>query len=686
MSDPIEQLNSLGDALEGAPMPLPASEIRARGERIRRRKHAIIAGASVAVVAAVAVPVVALTVGGSDDDQPFTPEPTISDPLPVPPSATLSERNLLTSKQAVYPNGGSDWRESGTFEGDGETSASPCQQSTFEGLGAGSVFQRDFEFVVTDTGEVEPTLSFNEVIAEFPSDREAEAAYLEIRGWYDDCTPPGSDSYDPGEFSDVPIGEVGLVGGAEVQVSRYGPVDEELDPFGDEGWYLETGLVRIENRIAVITQLTHGQDYNWPEGTPVFQMVPDAATQLAIGNEDQPVDPTPSEPAIDWPTVIPADFPLTSGWPEGVESSELFQLDPPSDDNQAMIPAGELNACLFDAVDPGAIARLTTRLSYGSDNYVRELQLFPTDQEAVTYLAQLRALYEGCPTDDQNGAPPTFTTEVGDGAVGEESVVITRASDGIGREVINVVRVGNAVVVDLASDEGTGDTVIDLATVTRENLADVIAAMNELQGGGAPDLTDPAGTTAIPADFPLDLAVGEPPVEDSEATIDGPAPDVEGVRAQTACGATLAMPGADGADPADELGYALSAIEGFDGRTLHTYGSVQDALDQMELLRSQIVGCDRDSEGDGLSDRLWRTFSSDTGYDSETFGYTYEVRDDVGATAGQLYTVVRVGNAILAVEWAGEYSAEFQADSASEQVALARLIAAEMCIFTEAGC
>ena len=64
--------------------------------------------------------------------------------------------------------------------------------------------------------------------------------------------------------------------------------------------------------------------------------------------------------------------------------------------------------------------------------------------------------------------------------------MITRASDGIGRDVINVVRVGNAVVVDLASDEGTGDTVIDLATVTRENLADVIGAMNDLQGGGAP--------------------------------------------------------------------------------------------------------------------------------------------------------------------------------------------------------
>ena len=46
MSDPIDKLTNLGDALEGAPMPLPASAIRARGDRIRRRKHALVAGAS----------------------------------------------------------------------------------------------------------------------------------------------------------------------------------------------------------------------------------------------------------------------------------------------------------------------------------------------------------------------------------------------------------------------------------------------------------------------------------------------------------------------------------------------------------------------------------------------------------------------------------------------------------------
>jgi hypothetical protein len=684
MSDPIEKLNRLGDALEGAPMPRPASEIRARGDRIRRRKHAVIAGASAAVVAAVAVPVIAITAGGSDKgDQPFTPDPTITDSVPMPPSASLSERNLLTDDQAVYPNGGSDWQEYDTFAGDGQSTASPCQKRSFEGLGAGSVFQRDFEFVVTDTGEVEPTLHFNEVVAEFPSAAEAQAAYDAVRGWYGDCLPPGADSFDPGDFAAVPID---VSGSAEVQLSTYGPVDETIDPFGDEGWFLETGLVLTGDRIAVLTQLVHGQDYNWPDGTPVETMLSDAAAQLALGNEDAP--PTDPTQDTDWPTSISANFPLTSGWPEDDGSSE-YQLDPPSDDNQAMIPAGELQACGNSVVDQAPEDRLTTRLSYGSEALVRELQLFPSDQEAITYLAHLRAVYGDCATE---GSAPTFTTEVNDGAIGEESVVITRASDGIGRVVINAVRVGNAVVVDLTSDEGDGATVIDLATATRENLSDVVGQLYELAAPADPgsDFTDPAGTTAIPAGFPLDLAVGEPPVEDSETTVDGPDVEVAGVRAQTACGSALAMPGADVPDlpnaPEDRLGYSISTIGGYDGRTIETHATVQDAIDRMDQLRAEIQGCDRDNDGDGLSDRLWESFNSDTGYDSMTFGWTYEATEFQGPTAGQLYSVVRVGNAILAIEWGSEGSAQSQVDSAPNQVELAQLIAAEMCIFQEAGC
>lgn len=684
MSDPIEKLTRLGEALEGAPMPLPASEVRARGDRIRRRKHAVIAGASAAVVVAVAVPVVAFTLNGSDDEPPVTPRPTVTDTNPVP-SAALSDENLLTDGQAIYPNGGSDWRVRDTYPGDGQSAFSPCAQQSMAGLGAEQVFKRDFDFVVLPSEEIEPTLHLNEIIAEFPTAADAEAAAGSIRGWLRDCLPPGAEEYGAGPFTTVPLP---VDGTAEVQLSTYGPVDESIDPFGDFAYFLETGVVVSGDRVAVLTQIVPGQDYNWPEGTPVEQMIPDAAQQLAIGN-GTPTEVEPSD-GTDWPTVLSPDFPLTSGWPRDDGSAE-FQLTPPSIDNQAMVAAGELTACDQAATDPGAIDRLTTRLSLGSSAYVREVLLFADHTAAARFLDSVQDVYSACPTEDQNGTPPTFTTEVGQGAIGEESWVITRASDGIGRLAIHVVRVGNAVLVDLASDEGTGDTVRDLATVTRENLADVVTALDDLQGGGSsgssgPDLSAPAGVTTIPDGFPLALALSEPPVEDGETTIEGPDADVAGVRAQTACRAALAMPNAGVPDAEHELGYSVSSVEGYEGRTIHAYPTVQDALDLMEELRTQLMGCDRDSEGDGLSDRLWRTFNSDTGYDSVTFGYTYEVVDNVGAPAGQLYTVVRVGNAVLAVEWSGEYSADYQAVAAPDQVELTRMIADEMCVFAAAGC
>ncbi|WP_322936958.1 hypothetical protein [Nocardioides bizhenqiangii] len=681
MSDPIEKLNSLGDALEGAPMPRPASEIRARGDRIRRRKHATIAGVSAVVVAAVAVPIVALTGGGSDDSPDIAPSPTISDPVPVP-SLVLAEQNLLTSDDAIYPNGGADWQEIDTFEGDTQGGpASPCQRSSLAELGAEPIFQRQFDFVVTDTRDVEPSLYFNQVVAEFPSGADAQAAYDEVKAWHDDCLPSPAEFYNAGEFTPV---AVGIDGSAEVQLSTFGPVDEALDPSGDEGWFLETGLVLTGDRVAMLTQVVHGQDYNWPEGTPVEQMLPVAAERLALGNDETaPEDPSDTG---EGPTTIPEDFPLTAGWPEDDGSSE-YQLDQPSIDNQAMIPAGDLDGC--QSIDAGdASDRLTARLSIGSSAYSREVQLFASPDDAGAFLDSAQDSFSACAAEGPTDTVPSFTTEVLSIGVGQESWLVTRASDGIGRVVIYLVRVGNAVFIHLASDEGTGDTVHALVSESGTSFADVIRAMYDLEGGDpAPDLNAPAATTEIPDNFPLDAVVdGEPPTSDGETTVDGPGADVAGVRAQTACGATLSMPNAGDPDPEHELGYSVSALVGYEGRTLRAYPTVQDALDQLTQLRADLQGCDSDSEGDGLSDRLWRTFANHSGYDAVTFGYTYEIEDGVGAPAGQLYTVVRVGNAVVAIEWSGEYSAEYQTTAAPDQVELARLIAAEMCIFTVDGC
>ncbi|KAA1421193.1 hypothetical protein F0U44_02460 [Nocardioides humilatus] len=678
MSDPIEKLTRLGDALEGAPMPVPASEIRSRGDRIRRRKHAAIAGASAAVVAAVAIPVVALTVGGGDDKAAVTnqPSPSVSDPVP---SAALSAENLMTAGDAVWYDVGTDWTEGSTVTGDGQAPPNPCMQESFAGLGAGSVFQRDFTFTAqTDPSDPWPYLT--EIVGEFDSAAAAQDAYVAIQGWYDDCQPSGSDRFDHGDFTPVDLPVDGQ--GSFVSAS-YGPVAKRLDPFGDEGWFLDTGLVVTGDRIALVTALSHGQDYNF-EQTPAQRMVPLAAQRLVLGGGTGEEQTTPPDGES---VSLPVDFPLTSGWPTDDGSSE-YTLDEPSIDNQAMLAAGDLSGCqAIGGGDP--LDRLTARLTVGDATYVREVQLFANNDEALAFLDSVQDAYATCELEGPTDGTPSFTTTTSQGSLGDDSEVITRASDGIGRVVINVVRVGTAIAIDLASDEGTGDTVGDLATVTRENLADVVAALNELGGATTtdPGSGEPTVATSIPADFPLDLALGEPPVADGETTVEGPSADAQGVTPQTMCGGVLAFPNFGSTDVDEpDLAYTVSSVEGYEGRTLRVYPSADAAVAQLELLRSQIQGCARDRAEGGQSDRLWRSFNSNTGYDSVTFGYTYEIVDGVGAPAGELYTVMRVGTGILALQWGGEYSADYQTQAAPNQVDLAQLISGEMCIFTEAGC
>ena len=133
--------------------------------------HAVIAGAGAAVVAAVAIPVVAFTFGGSPDGDRLAPQPspTVTDSVPAP-EFELTERNLLTDEDAIYPNGGGDWQENDTYPDDGPASVSPCQQSTFAGLGADTVFVRNFEFVHDIVG-VDLSNLFSEVVARVPGRR-----------------------------------------------------------------------------------------------------------------------------------------------------------------------------------------------------------------------------------------------------------------------------------------------------------------------------------------------------------------------------------------------------------------------------------------------------------------------------------------------------------------------------------
>jgi hypothetical protein len=89
MSDPIEELRGF-DVTALGPDPLPASEVRRRGDRRRRRTTALATAAGVAAVAVLAVPV-ALAARGTDRSAP---------PQPVAPPSSSAVPGLAP-RQAI---------------------------------------------------------------------------------------------------------------------------------------------------------------------------------------------------------------------------------------------------------------------------------------------------------------------------------------------------------------------------------------------------------------------------------------------------------------------------------------------------------------------------------------------------------------------------------------------------------
>ena len=281
MSDPLEELSRFGAGLEGGGMPLSAAEVRRRGDRIRRRRNALVAGGAAFAVAAVAVPVFALAGDGtpqSDRDRVAT-EPTAQ-------TVTIGEDDLLTDAETEHIPEAVDWFATDTVEGDGQAPAHPCARSSYAGLGAEAVLQRNFEMrnLLPDADKVVvETASLNETIAEFPTAVEARAAYDSVAEWILTC--PDGRFPDADRVNIVPQARsVDLPGGdAIIYDISWGPVPKELDPYGDEGFINETGIVLVDDRIAVITLTVTGQDYNFlPEdgGTPMERMIPPAAERL----------------------------------------------------------------------------------------------------------------------------------------------------------------------------------------------------------------------------------------------------------------------------------------------------------------------------------------------------------------------------------------------------------------------
>jgi hypothetical protein len=243
-----------------------------------------------------------------------------------------------------------------------------------------------------------------------------------------------------------------------------------------------------------------------------------AAFALGGGLGDRGIDPAPAPSqstsvpsptettrpdATGWPQRVPDNFPLRSGMEPGSSDATLKE---PSRTNDPV----ELDACnegLSDDI-PQPVDRVTTSLSDGSSGQVREIRLFADDTAAAEFTTALRTLMEGCtsfdsaggPTDSGSATPPFFTQRVVTPGLGDQGFDVLTDSDGVGRSVLHVVRVGNAVFLDSAGAQGAGTSggAEARAVEVPPHAAHGDAAMYDLmgRGGAASPASNPASSSA----------------------------------------------------------------------------------------------------------------------------------------------------------------------------------------------
>ena len=223
---------------------------------------------------------------------------------------------------------------------------------------------------------------------------------------------------------------------------------------------------------------------------------PDLAPEPDANRGSTPV-PTASEssaPAEPPRGDIPDDFPLAVGWPadSAAEPGARYGLRGP---NRRLAPL-EWVRCDRAFTPTGARDRLRADWSDVEDFRSRELLTFADSDAAVAFTTGLVGHWRACPREDTSDDYERVN-RVQQTRVGGESWALVSWSEydgnpAVGLEIAHVTRLGRAVLVDTASNEGGGgpDRDGDIDRQVEEQVRatdDVVAAMCRFTEAGCSD-------------------------------------------------------------------------------------------------------------------------------------------------------------------------------------------------------
>jgi len=196
-----------------------------------------------------------------------------SEPTSTGSPAGLTGR-LLGAGEVPGFNADYRWRQGATRAGEPKGGFGTCQRFAMTAVGAEKVVSRDFRPAVG--GAVAGKDGAGELVAQFPDDITARRAFAVLTAWRSRC----QDRLTSFKRSDIGSLENVSVGGGRAgwYLLTYGPV--QGDP--EAQFFDAQGMAVVGSRIAMVSMVLAGQDYNYEPGQePMVATVQRAARKLS---------------------------------------------------------------------------------------------------------------------------------------------------------------------------------------------------------------------------------------------------------------------------------------------------------------------------------------------------------------------------------------------------------------------
>ena len=447
MPDPIEQLSNFDP---GVPVnPLPAAEVRRRGDRLRRRNTAVVGGGAVAAVLLVAVPV-AVVAGGDGGE-----------PQPAPPVG-LTDEVLLNADEVPARERLTPWRQ---VESEGPVLACAPDGAA---LDPASSVRRDFAADVAGApADQIPVSAVRTQVLQFEDASEARDSYGQAQRWVLGC--PGGDELAAKGVSKYTV----ELADGEGEWQRHDFYAPDICTECDAIRFDRMGVAQFGDRVVLVSLAEVGGPLE-PEGLDAtMERLFDAAITRAGGeitggsaSGEGSAEP-PSAAGVDG---VPLDWDLVDMRGDG---GKIYGPGPEARGADEVSPCDEV-VWPEAGVDRSAVT--TTGPEFVES---RELVELASADEAVAAMERIRSAIAACPTEINELDPtsnPEQAWEVLPADTGYDSVTFSLTyTDGLpGGTIWQLTRVGRAILAVSTGGEYSGG---DSASFAAERLTEITDRM-----------------------------------------------------------------------------------------------------------------------------------------------------------------------------------------------------------------